>query len=162
MRSPPPDADRRPTQPPPAGAPGPDDDVHEPLADLAREAGARLHDAGRARRPWAAWVMLVVAITSSASGTSLLATTAGFTRPGPTLAMALCYLVCFVALTRALRVIPVSIAYAIWSGLGMTLVSVIGWVAFDQRLGGAELFGIGLILAGVLLIQLRSRVGRGE
>jgi multidrug transporter EmrE-like cation transporter len=113
----------------PAAAPA-DDEVfqvtpgaHEPLADLAREAGARLHDSSHARRRWAAWMMLAVAIVGGAIGTSALAASAGFTRPGPVAVMAAGYLVCFIALTRALRVIPISVAYAVWSGVGITLVS---------------------------------------
>jgi len=65
--------------------------------------------------------------------------------------------VCFVALTRALQVIPVSIAYAVWSGLGIALIALIGWVVFDQALGAGELAGIGLILVGTVVIQLFSR-----
>jgi len=140
----------------------PPDPVHEPFVDLAREAGARLHDASRARRRWAAWLMLAVAIVSGASGTTSLAASAGLTRLGPTIAVVLCYLVCFVALTRALRVIPLSVAYAVWSGIGIMLVSAIGWVVFDQRLNPVEWVGVALIVAGVVLIQLKSRVGRGD
>jgi len=140
----------------------PPDPVHEPFVDLAREAGARLHDASRARRRWAAWLMLGVAIVSGASGTTSLAASAGLTKLGPTLAVGLCYLLCFVALTRALRVIPLSVAYAVWSGFGIALVSAIGWVAFDQRLHPAEWVGVALIMSGVVLIQLKSRVGRGD
>jgi len=131
--------------------------AHEPLADLAREAGARLHDAGRARRRWVAWLMLALAIAGGAVGTSSLAASAGFTRPGPLVAMAAGYLVCFVALTRALRVIPISVAYAVWSGAGIALVSVIGWIALDQALSSGELVGIALILVGTVVIQIYSR-----
>ncbi len=131
--------------------------AHEPLADLARSAGARMHDASRAQRRWVAWLMLLLAIVSGASGTSALAATQGFTQMTPAAIMVVCYLVCFVALTRALRVIPVSIAYAIWSGIGITLVSVIGWVLFEQELNRGELAGIALILAGAVVIQLFSR-----
>jgi small multidrug resistance pump len=131
--------------------------AHEPLADLAREAGARLHDSGRARRRWAAWLMLAIAIAGGAIGTSALAASAGFTRAGPLAVMAAGYLVCFVALTRALRVIPISVAYAVWSGAGIALVSVIGWVALGQALNAGEVAGIALIVAGTVVIQLYSR-----
>ncbi len=131
--------------------------AHEPLADLAREAGARLHDASRARRRWAAWLMLAVAIVGGAVGTSALAASAGFTRVGPIVVMACGYLVCFIALTRALRVIPISIAYAVWSGVGIALVSGIGWVWLGQALNRGELLGIALILVGTVVIQLFSR-----
>lgn len=131
--------------------------AHEPLADLAKSAGARLHDASRARRRWAAWVMLLIAICAGATGTTALSATAGFTAPGPTAVMVVCYLVCFVALTRALRVIPMSIAYAIWSGIGIALVTLIGWRLFEQRLNAGELTGIALIVIGAVVIQFFSR-----
>jgi len=131
--------------------------AHEPLADLAREAGARLHDSSRARRRWAAWLMLALAIVGGAIGTSSLAASAGFTRAGPVGMMAVGYLVCFIALTRALRVIPISIAYAVWSGVGIALVSGIGWFWLGQQLNRGELAGIALILVGTVVIQLFSR-----
>jgi small multidrug resistance pump len=154
----------------PARAPAPADDevfqvepgVHEPLADLAREAGARLHDARHARRRWAAWLMLAVAIVGGAIGTSALAASAGFTRMGPIALMAAGYGVCFVALTRALRVIPISVAYAVWSGVGIALVSAIGWLWLGQQLNRGELLGIALILAGTVVIQLFSRCHDGS
>lgn len=111
-------------------------------------------------RRWIAWTYLLVAIAAGASGTSALARTEGFTRAAPALLTAACYAVCFLALTRALRVIPVSVAYAIWSGIGIALVSLIAWVLFDQPLGLGELVGIGLILAGTVVIQAWSRAGR--
>jgi small multidrug resistance pump len=73
------------------------------------------------------------------------------------LIVVLAYAVCFVALTRALRVIPVSIAYAVWSGVGIALITLIGWVVFGQQLGAGELIGIALILIGTVVIQLFSR-----
>jgi small multidrug resistance pump len=152
-----------PTQEQPAAA-DTDDDVfevgpgaHEPLADLAREAGAALHDASRARRRWAAWLMLAVAIVGGAIGTSALAASAGFTRAGPIAVMVFGYLSCFIALTRALRVIPISVAYAVWSGVGISLVSGIGWFWLGQQLNRGELAGIALILVGTVVIQLFSR-----
>lgn len=164
----------RPTPAPPARAAAPANDdvfqvepgVHEPLADLAREAGALLpdaepHDAHPARRRWVAWLMLAVAIVGGAIGTSALAASAGFTRMGPIALMAAGYAVCFVALTRALRVIPISVAYAVWSGVGIALVSAIGWLWLGQQLNRGELLGIALILAGTVVIQLFSRCHDG-
>jgi small multidrug resistance pump len=108
-------------------------------------------------RRWTAWAFLLVAIVSGASGTSALSRTEGFTRWGPSVLVAVCYAVCFVALTRALRVIPMSIAYAVWSGIGIALVSVIGWVMFDQPLNLGQMAGIGLILVGAVVLQLFSK-----
>jgi small multidrug resistance pump len=149
---------------PPAGsqrdmfavAPG----AHEPLADLAAAAGARLEESIRARRPgprrWVAYVFLAVAIVAGVTGTSAMSASAGFTRPGPTALVAVAYLACFLALTRALRAIPISVAYAIWSGVGITLITLIGWRLFGQRLDAGEIAGIALILVGVVVIHLFS------
>jgi small multidrug resistance pump len=131
--------------------------VHEPLADLAAAAGAQMHPQPRVQRAWAAWLALFVAIGGGASGTAALSASAGLSRIGPVLLMIGCYAVCFVALTRALRVIPIGIAYAIWSGVGIALVTLIGRLVFDQRLDVPQLLGVALILAGVVLIQLFSR-----
>lgn len=107
-----------------------------------------------------AWAWLMLAIVAGASGTSALSRTHGFTVLQPALLTVASYAVCFVALTRALRTIPVSIAYAVWSGIGIALVTLIAWVLFDQPLNAGELLGIGLILAGTVVIQLCSRAAR--
>jgi multidrug transporter EmrE-like cation transporter len=131
--------------------------AHEPIADLAAAAGAQLHPRPRVRRRWAAWLALFAAIFAGAGGTAALSASHGLQRFGPVLVMAGCYLVCFVALTRALKVIPIGTAYAVWSGLGITLVTAIGWGAFGQHLNAGQLVGVALILAGVVLIQRWSR-----
>jgi small multidrug resistance pump len=135
--------------------------AHEALADLAATAGARieeeLHEKRLPKRRWSAYLFLALAIVAGVTGTSALSQSAGFTRPQPLVIVALAYPLCFVALTRALRVIPVSIAYAIWSGVGIALITIIGWVVFDQQLVAGELAGIALILIGTVVIQLFSR-----
>lgn len=105
----------------------------------------------------AAWAWLFLAIASGASGTSALSQSRGFSELPPTLLALALYGVCFLALTRAVRSIPVSVAYAVWSGVGIALVSLIGWALFGQSLGAGELLGIALILAGTVVIQLFSR-----
>lgn len=109
----------------------------------------------------AAWAWLFLAIASGASGTSALSQAKGFALLPPTLLAVACYALCFLALTRAVRSIPVSVAYAVWSGVGIALVSVIGWALFGQSLGLGELLGIGLILVGTVVIQLFSRTAKG-
>lgn len=139
-----------------AVAPG----VHEPLADLAAAAGARLEESIRTPKPsprrWVAYLFLAVAIVAGVTGTSALSASAGFTRPGPMAIVVAAYLVCFLALTRALRAIPFSVVYAIWSGIGIALITLIGWRLFGQRLEGGEIAGIALILVGVVVIHLFS------
>jgi len=140
--------------------------AHDPLADLAATAGAsideRLHTPRRRRARLAAYAWLMLAIVAGVTGTSALSVSHGFTRPLPIAVLAVAYLVCFLALTRALQVIAVGIAYAIWSGIGIALVTLIGWHAFDQKLNAGQLAGIALILVGVVVIQLFSRTREGD
>lgn len=103
------------------------------------------------------WLYLFIAIVAEVIATSALKTTAGFTRPLPSLVVVAGYGVAFYCLALTLRTLPVGIAYAVWSGIGIVLVSVVGWVLFGERLDGAALAGIGLILAGVLVINLLSK-----
>ncbi len=134
--------------------------AHEPLADLAAAAGARIEESVHAeappRRRWVAYVFLAIAIVSGVTGTSALSVSAGFTLLLPTIVLVLAYLACFLALTRALHVIPISIVYAIWSGVGIALITLIGWRLFGQRLVAGEIAGIVMILAGVVIIHLFS------
>jgi small multidrug resistance pump len=80
-----------------------------------------------------------------------------FTRLTPTVLMILCYAVAFFFLSYALRYIPVGIAYALWSGLGIVLISIAGYVVFGQKLDLPAILGLGLIIAGVLVLNLFSK-----
>ena len=107
------------------------------------------------------FLYLAVAILAEVIGTSALKASNGFTVWLPSLVVAAGYGVSFYFLSLALRAIPVGVAYAIWSGVGIVLISVIGWALFRQRLDAAALVGIGLIIAGVIVIQLFSTTVRG-
>lgn len=102
------------------------------------------------------WPYLAVAIVAEVIGTSLLKSTEGFTRVGPLAIVVVAYAVAFWGLAMALRSLPVGVAYAIWAGLGIVLMAVVGRVVFRQPLDAAAILGIGLILAGVLVINLLS------
>lgn len=102
------------------------------------------------------YAALVTAIVFEVIGTTFLQRSEQFTRLVPTLLMALCYLVAFYFLSQALRFLPVGIAYAIWSGLGIVLISAVGYVRFGQVLDLPALFGIGCIITGVVVINLFS------
>ncbi len=102
------------------------------------------------------WLLLAVAIVAEVVGTSALKGSAGFTRLGPSLIVVGSYALAFYLLALALRHIPVGIAYALWSGVGTALIALVGWIAFGQRLDAAALAGIGLIIAGVLVMNLSS------
>ena len=107
--------------------------------------------------PLPAYALLGAAILAEVIGTSALKASEGFTRPLPSVLTAVAYVAAFYALSLTLKTVPLGIAYGVWSGVGIVLVSAVGWVLYDQRLDAAALLGIGLILAGVLVIHLFSR-----
>ena len=102
------------------------------------------------------YLYLAIAIVAEVIGTSALKAAEGFTRPLPSLVVIVGYGAAFYFLSLALKVIPVGIAYAIWSGVGVALITLIGWVVFKQRLDAAALAGLALIVAGVAVIQVFS------
>jgi small multidrug resistance pump len=108
-----------------------------------------------------AFMYLAIAILAEVIGTSALKASNGFTVLMPSVVVVAGYAVSFYCLSLALRAIPVGVAYAIWSGVGIVLISAIGWVLFRQRLDAAALIGIGLIIAGVVVIQSFSATVRG-
>jgi len=99
----------------------------------------------------------VAAIVFEVLGTSAMQAAQHFSRLGPTLVMVVCYAVAFYFLSWSLRYVPVGIAYAIWSGLGIVLISLVGYFAFGQKLDFAAIAGLGLIIAGVLVLNLFSK-----
>lgn len=104
-----------------------------------------------------AYGLLLVAIAAEVVATSLLAASQQFTRLWPTLGTIVGYALAFYLLSFALRVMPVGIAYAIWSGLGIVLVSIVGFVVLRQALDLPALVGIGFIITGVVIINTLSR-----
>jgi len=107
--------------------------------------------------PFLTYVTLIAAISLEVVGTTFLQRSEQFTRLVPTLLMGLCYAGSFYFLSLTLRVMPLGIAYAIWSGLGIVLVSAIGLVVFGQRLDLPAVIGLGLIVAGVIVVNLFSK-----
>lgn len=103
------------------------------------------------------WWYLALAIAAEVVATSALKTAAGFTRPLPSLLVVLGYGMAFYCLSLSLKVVPVGVAYAIWSGVGTALIAVIGWLLFGQTLDLAALIGLALIVAGVAVLQIFSR-----
>lgn len=102
------------------------------------------------------YLYLAIAIACEVVATSFLKSAQGFTRLWPSVVTATGYLLAFFFLSLTLRTVPTGVAYAIWSGAGIVLVSAIAWFWQGQVLDAAALMGIGLILAGVLVIQLFS------
>lgn len=103
------------------------------------------------------WLLLAVAIVGEVIATSALKASAGFSRLGPSLMVILGYGLAFYCLSLILDSIPVGIAYAIWSGLGIVLVTAIAWLLYDQRLDFWGFIGIALIVSGVVVLNLLSK-----
>ena len=116
-------------------------------------------------KPWALttpdgrmnhWLALSIAIVAEVVATTALKSTEGFTRLWPSLLVIVGYGAAFYFMTVSLRVLPVGIMYAIWAGMGIVLVAILGWVVYRQSLDAAAITGIALIIAGVLVINLFS------
>lgn len=103
------------------------------------------------------WIYLGIAIIAEVIATSFLKASEGFTKLWPSLIVGVGYLTAFFFLSLTLRSIPVGVAYAIWSGAGVVLITLIAWLAFDQKLDLAGFLGIGLIVSGVVVLNLFSK-----
>jgi len=103
------------------------------------------------------WIFLGIAIVSEVVATSALKATHGFTRLWPSLAVVLGYASAFYFLSLTLRSIPVGVAYAVWSGVGIVLVAVIAWLLYGQKLDTAAIVGMALIIAGIVVLNLFSK-----
>jgi len=104
------------------------------------------------------WLALAVAIVAEVVGTSFLKASQGFTKPLPALAVVVGYGLSFYFLSLTLETIPVGIAYAVWSGVGLVLIATVGWLAYGQSLDLPAVIGMGLILTGVVVLNLFSKV----
>lgn len=100
------------------------------------------------------WLYLGIAIVAEVLATSSLKASDGFTRLLPSLGAVCGYGLSFYCLSLTLRHIPVGVVYAIWSGVGIVLISIMGWWLFDQVLSPAAILGIGLIALGVLVLNV--------
>jgi small multidrug resistance pump len=103
------------------------------------------------------YAYLLIAILSEVMATSALKATASFTKLVPSLVVLVGYGSAFYFLSLCLKTISVGVAYAIWSGLGIVLVTFLGWVFYRQTIDQAGFIGMGLIVAGVIVLQLYSK-----
>jgi small multidrug resistance pump len=104
-----------------------------------------------------AYLYLAVAIVAEVIATSYLSASNGFTRLMPSVAAALGDAVAFYFLSLTLKTIPTGVAYAIWSGVGIVLISVVAWIFFGQKLDAPAVIGMALIAVGVVVINVFSK-----
>jgi small multidrug resistance pump len=104
-----------------------------------------------------AYLSLAIAIIAEVIATTALKASAGFSRLAPSVLVVVGYAVSFYCLSLTLKDIPVGIVYAIWSGVGIVLISALGWTFYQQKLDFPAMAGMGLIIAGVLVINLFSK-----
>ncbi len=102
------------------------------------------------------YVYLILAILFEVVGTSAINVSNGFSKLVPSAIGIVCFFAALFFMSLVLKVMPVGIVYAIWAGLGIVTITLIGFVVFGQKLDMPALFGIGLIVAGVLVINLFS------
>ena len=100
---------------------------------------------------------LALAIVAEVAGTSLLKATEEFTKLVPTTFFIIFYVVSFWLMTLALRELPLGVVYAVWSGLGIVLVAIIGAFVYKEIPDLASILGMGLIISGVVVIHLFSK-----
>lgn len=103
------------------------------------------------------YIPLGIAIVSEVIATSALKSSEGFTRLAPSIIVVVGYAIAFYCLSLTLKILPTGIAYAIWSGVGIVLISLVGWVLYKQTLDWPAILGIALIMAGVLVINMFSK-----
>ncbi|RZI65476.1 MAG: QacE family quaternary ammonium compound efflux SMR transporter [Variovorax sp.] len=103
------------------------------------------------------YLILGAAIVLEIIATSFLKLSESFTRLWPSVITAVGYAGSFYCLSLTLKVLPIGVVYAIWSGVGIVLTGIVGWFVFKQRLDAAAIGGMALIVAGVLVIHLFSK-----
>ena len=102
------------------------------------------------------YLYLAIAIIAEVVGTSALKASNEFTEPLPSLFVVIGYSIAFYFLSLVLKTIPVGIAYAIWSGLGIVLIATVGFFYFGQRLDLPAILGMALVVAGVVIMNVFS------
>ena len=104
------------------------------------------------------WTYLAIAILSEVAATSALKASEGLSRLWPSVVVIVGYGISFYFLSLTLKTIPVGIAYAVWSGAGVGLITLIAWLFFSQKLDLPAILGLLLIVAGVVVLNLFSKV----
>ena len=103
------------------------------------------------------WLFLSIAIAAEVVATSALKASDGFSRLWPALLVVAGYGAAFFFLSLTLRVIPIGVAYAVWSGVGIVLITLVAWLLFGQALDTPAILGMALIVAGVVVMNVFSK-----
>lgn len=103
------------------------------------------------------WFLLMIAIVAEVIATTTLKSTEGFTRLWPSVVVVVCYEIAFIGMSLSMKSIPMGVVYAVWSGVGVSLVTLVAWLFMGQSLDAAGLAGLGLIIGGVVVINAFSK-----
>lgn len=103
------------------------------------------------------WLFLLIAIVSEVIATTALKLSEGFSRLWPSAVTVIGYSLAFYFLSLTLRTIPVGVVYAVWSGLGIALITALAWFMFDEKLDWPALAGLGLIILGIVVLNAFSK-----
>ena len=103
------------------------------------------------------WFLLCVAIVAEVIATSFLKSTEGFTRLWPSVLVVVCYEIAFIGMSLSMKKIPIGVVYAVWSGVGVSLVTLLAWLFLGQTLDAVGLAGLALIIGGVVVINVFSK-----
>ncbi|QMU58442.1 MAG: QacE family quaternary ammonium compound efflux SMR transporter [Boseongicola sp.] len=102
------------------------------------------------------YIYLFLAVLAETIGTTALQASYQFSRPGPSVIVVISYALAFYLLSLTLTIMPVGLVYAIWSGLGIAFIAIIGFAVFGQKLDAPAILGLAMILGGILVIHLFS------
>ena len=102
------------------------------------------------------WLLLLLAIGTEVIGTSCLKVSQGFSRPGPTLVVLSAYAISMTLMSRVVQILPMGLTYALWSGIGIVAIVIVGLLAYRQVPSVGQLVGMALITAGVVTVNLSS------
>lgn len=105
-----------------------------------------------------AYILLALAIVSEVTGSTFLVKSEGFTQLVPSILVVVFYVISFYLLSQVIKTIPLGVAYAIWGGVGIVLTALIGFLIFRQSLDLAALIGIALIIGGVIVMNIFSKI----
>lgn len=108
-----------------------------------------------------AWLLLAVAVAGEISGATALRYADGFTRLWPTLTALVSFTIALTLVSRVMQTLPVSIAYPVWAGAGTAGVALVGVTVLDESFGILTALGVGLVIAGVVVLNSRTEKRSG-